>query len=269
MVCLARLIRWAMVASGTRKAWAISAVFRPPTARRVSAMADGGVSAGWQHMNSRMSVSSPSSAQPPASSGPRSCSLARLRRHLVLAPAARLLAAHLIGHAPERRPGSARPRGLSGQALARPLQRRRQQRLLDRVLGGGEVPEPAHERAQDLRRQLAQQVLDPRGRRPRPSRVRSTTAGATPTGRTSTGMFSGTPPRPGAAEMQAAISMTRSGLLHVDQPVAGQELLGLGKRAVGHHRRPPPVRGAHHLGLVGPGSAPGRRPARRGPSGPR
>ena len=73
MVCLARLIRWAMVASGTRKARAISAVFRPPTARRVSAMADAGVSAGWQHMNSRMSVSSPS---PLATgiSGPRSCS---------------------------------------------------------------------------------------------------------------------------------------------------------------------------------------------------
>ena len=41
MVCLARLIRWAMVASGTRKALAISAVFRPPTARKVRAMADG------------------------------------------------------------------------------------------------------------------------------------------------------------------------------------------------------------------------------------
>jgi hypothetical protein len=37
MLCLARLIRWAIVASGTRKARAISAVVRPPTARRVSA----------------------------------------------------------------------------------------------------------------------------------------------------------------------------------------------------------------------------------------
>ena len=33
MRCLARLMRWAMVASGTRKAPAISAVDRPPTAR--------------------------------------------------------------------------------------------------------------------------------------------------------------------------------------------------------------------------------------------
>jgi len=37
MVCLARLIRWAMVVSGTRKALAISAVVNPPTARNVRA----------------------------------------------------------------------------------------------------------------------------------------------------------------------------------------------------------------------------------------
>ena len=47
--CLARLIRWAIVASGTRNAAAISAVVSPPTARSVSATCDGGVSAGWQH----------------------------------------------------------------------------------------------------------------------------------------------------------------------------------------------------------------------------
>ena len=58
MRCLARLIRCAMVASGTRNARAISAVVRPPTARSVSAIAEAGVSAGWQHMNSRISVSS-------------------------------------------------------------------------------------------------------------------------------------------------------------------------------------------------------------------
>jgi hypothetical protein len=60
MLALARLIRCAMVASGTRKALAISAVVRPPTARSVRAMAEAGVSAGWQHMKSSISVSSPS-----------------------------------------------------------------------------------------------------------------------------------------------------------------------------------------------------------------
>ena len=46
MDCLARLIRWAMVASGTRNAAAICAVVRPPTARRVSAIWLGADSAG-------------------------------------------------------------------------------------------------------------------------------------------------------------------------------------------------------------------------------
>ena len=45
-LCLARLIRCAMVASGTRNARAISAVVSPPTARSVSAIADPGVRAG-------------------------------------------------------------------------------------------------------------------------------------------------------------------------------------------------------------------------------
>ena len=58
MLFLARLIRCAMVASGTRNALAISAVVRPPTARNVSAIAEDGVRAGWQHIKSRMSVSS-------------------------------------------------------------------------------------------------------------------------------------------------------------------------------------------------------------------
>ena len=58
MVALARLIRWAMVASGTRKAAAISRVVSPPTARSVSGMAEPGCSAGWQHRNIRISVSS-------------------------------------------------------------------------------------------------------------------------------------------------------------------------------------------------------------------
>lgn len=57
-LALARLIRWAVVVSGTRNAVAISRVVRPPTARRVSGIADAGVSDGWQHMNMRTNVSS-------------------------------------------------------------------------------------------------------------------------------------------------------------------------------------------------------------------
>jgi hypothetical protein len=39
----------AMVASGTRKAAAISAVVSPPTARSVRAIRASALSAGWQH----------------------------------------------------------------------------------------------------------------------------------------------------------------------------------------------------------------------------
>ena len=63
-VRFARLIRCAIVASGTRNASAICLVVSPPTARSVSAIADAGLSAGWQHRNSSNSVSSAGSAGP-------------------------------------------------------------------------------------------------------------------------------------------------------------------------------------------------------------
>src|SRR5512132_2888617 len=62
---LALTSRWAMVASGTRKARAISAVVSPPSSRRVSATWTPGSSAGWQQVKIRRSRSSrtaPSSA---------------------------------------------------------------------------------------------------------------------------------------------------------------------------------------------------------------
>jgi hypothetical protein len=46
IVCLARLIRCAIVDSGTRNALAISAVVKPPMARSVSAIAEALVSDG-------------------------------------------------------------------------------------------------------------------------------------------------------------------------------------------------------------------------------
>ena len=58
ILCFARLIRCAIVPSGTRNALAISAVVNPPTARNVKAIAEAAVNAGWQHINSRTRVSS-------------------------------------------------------------------------------------------------------------------------------------------------------------------------------------------------------------------
>ena len=194
MVCLARLMRCAIVASGTRNARAISAVVRPPTARSVRAMADGRVSAGWQHITSRFSVSSWSAGVTASGGG------AGLGRHLDhhhrFAAAAGDLGANLVGEASAGDVDQP-PARAGGEPRFRPLQRRRQERLLDRVLGGGEIPEPAHDRGEHLRRQLAQQVLG--------NRCHSC-GGALITWRTSIGMFIGTPPFPGAAEARAAIA---------------------------------------------------------------
>ena len=55
-------MRWAIVASETRNARATWAVVRPPTARRVKAIAEAAVNAGWQHMNRTIRVSSSSAA---------------------------------------------------------------------------------------------------------------------------------------------------------------------------------------------------------------
>ena len=155
MRCFARLIRWAIVASGTRKRAAISAVVSPPTARSVSADLRGrrqrrvaaqeqqrqgvvavvrdlpdGSSAGGR---ARVAVRDGRHAGPPDGGGRRRCAARRSSRR----------DATVISHA----------RGLSGDALRRPLPGGRQQRLLHGVLAGVEVAVPPDERAEDLRRQ--------------------------------------------------------------------------------------------------------------------
>ncbi len=77
---LARVIRCAIVASGSRKARAISAVVRPPTARKVRAIALAGGSAGWQHRNSNISESSWAETDSAGSGSRRATTVSRLRR---------------------------------------------------------------------------------------------------------------------------------------------------------------------------------------------
>ena len=112
MRCLARLMRRVMVASGTRNARAISAVVRPPTARRVSAICDAGDRTGWQHMNSRMSVSSDSAAGRSAA-GASHCSGSAQRATL---SSRRWRACSLRSRSVSRREATviSQPRGLSG-----------------------------------------------------------------------------------------------------------------------------------------------------------
>ena len=93
-----------------------------------------------------------------------------------------------------RRPGSASRAGCRARPPRGHCSGRREQRLLDRVLRGGEVAEAPDDRAEHLRRELAQQVLAGEVER----RCRHTsTGGALITWRTSIGMFSGAPPVPG------------------------------------------------------------------------
>ena len=67
-VRFAREIRCAIVGSGTRNACAICAVVSPPTARSANAIADAGLSSGWQQRLSSSNVSSSCSAGPGAGS---------------------------------------------------------------------------------------------------------------------------------------------------------------------------------------------------------
>ena len=164
MSCLARLIRLVMVPSGTRNARAISAVVRPPTARSVRAICDAGDSDGWQHRNSRISESSrsgsaPSVAQDRSAAGASHSSGSDPGGDRVLALPTRLLAAQQVGQ-PAGGDGDQPARAGCRRAVLRPLGRGGEQRLLHSVLRGIEMPVPADQRAEDLRRKLAQQVLD-------------------------------------------------------------------------------------------------------------
>ena len=98
-------------------------------------------------------------------------------------------------------------RGVVGHPLARPLRRRRDERLLDRVLAGGEIAVAPHDDTQHLRRDLAQQTPDHRDDvavRRRGHQAMSG-GGTLITCRTSIAKFSGLPPGPGAADASAAI----------------------------------------------------------------
>ena len=103
-------------------------------------------------------------------------------------------------------------RGLSGHPVGRPLLRGGEQGLLDRVLGGVEVPVAPDERTEDLRRQAAEQVLGRIGHRW--ARYRGRSSADSTIGRTSATAVVRTCSGAGHADSRAAISVARSKLAH-------------------------------------------------------
>ena len=81
-----------------------------------------------------------------------------LRNRELLASPARAVRPILVRHPPEGDLNQP-PARVFGHTRFRPLRRRGKERLLHGVLGGVEVSEPAQQGAEDLRRQVAQQVL--------------------------------------------------------------------------------------------------------------
>ena len=133
----ARLMRWAIVASGIMNARAISAVVRPPTARSVSGMADAGGSAGWQHRKRRSSESSSS-----ATDERRGCRLTAGDEALALHPGAvRPPGIDQAARRAARQPAE----WLVRDAGARPPVGGGDERLLDRIFRGVEIAVSAGE----------------------------------------------------------------------------------------------------------------------------
>ena len=131
-----------------------------------------------------------------------------LREHELFATTTRVFLAHVIGHAPEGDPNQPAA-WVVGEPLLGPLGGGGDERFLDGVFGGAEITEPPNDRAENLRRQLAQQILSLGIQRARVY-IRSS-GGALITWRTSIAMFIVVPPEPGADEARAAISYARSG----------------------------------------------------------
>ena len=193
MRCLALEMRCAIVASSTMNALAISAVVSPPTARSVSAIAEAGVSAGWQHMNSTVNVSSSSDTSRPG--GSAQCS------DRLPVPAG-LLAAPLVDQPPLG--GLDQPAaGAVRDAVPRPVHRTPRA-----------APPGRHPRRRRSRRTCGRARRGPAARAraagPRRRTGPSAHASAAHSSRTWIGCWSATPSGPGTAEYLAAISIARS-----------------------------------------------------------
>ena len=132
MLCLARLIRCAMVASGTRNAFAISRRRQAADgAQRQRDRRRGRQRRMTAHEQQHERVVGIDRRARCTSAG--ATTTGSLVGHDSLAMAPRDLAAHVIGHAPQRDVDQPAAR-IVGNAVARPLRRRGDQRFLHGVL---------------------------------------------------------------------------------------------------------------------------------------
>ena len=238
IVCLARLIRCAIVASGTRNALAISAVVRPPTARSVSAIADG-------RRQRRMTAHEEQDQRVVllARPSPRQAPKPRLR--LVAWGGA---AAHPLrsttrfrgGAGPTRRAGdrscAARRPGSASRAGCRACPPRAiacaaaSSASCTASSAAAKSPKRRIDRAEHLRRKLAQQVLASESGAARVTLRRAVRSSPRAPRSACSAARRPCPARPtrGPRSRRRARSLS-----HVHDPVAREELLGFGERAVG------------------------------------
>ena len=243
----ARVIRCAIVVSGTRNAAAISATVSPPSSRSVRATRASGASAGWQQV--KISRSRSSSTGPVGSWGSGSCiisacrCLSSRRDSRRIRSMARLPAVVV-----------SQPPGLGGMPSVAPLLQRHHQRLAGGVLGDVEVAEPARQGRHHAAELVAEDPLD-RGVEVAPARHAADHSAWN--GRTSTWPAQAAEPSCGPAQRRVQVG-------RLDDPEAAQPLLGLGERAVG--RRRPPRRCCRRWSRSRAASARRRTPRRRPPA---
>ncbi len=216
--CLARVIRCAIVVSGTRNACAISATVSPPSSRSVRATRFSGASAGWQQVKMRRSRSS--STGPVGSGGVSSVIIAA--------------SAYFVSRTFSRRIRSSALR--FAVVVSQPP-----------GLGGGpstghfsSATTSASERASSARSMSPKRRIRPARTRPCSARTMASTAPspaaccagrghAASNGRTST--LAGTGGRPAAGDVERGVEVRG-----LDDPEAAEVLLRLGERPVGDDR---------------------------------
>ena len=223
---LARTSRWAIVASGTRKARAISPVSRPPSRRSVMATWVSGASAGWQHRNISRSWSSGTTSTSPRSgvmSGPRPVVVEPVGGEMSFA-AARLAAQPVDGPVAGRRGDP--PTGVGRDARLGPSLGRHREGVGDGVLGEIDVAEDADQRRRATARLAAVDLTE--DTRIEHGVGRSRRQPSSPwKGRTSTGSLAGGRAPAGPVERGVEVG-------DVDDPEPADLLLRLGVGAVGH-----------------------------------